>query len=634
MIDRQPEGLSIPSSRLEPSGIRRALCIAPHPDDEILGCGGLLASLVAAGSEVSTLILTRGERSHGEPSEAVALIRMAESLKAAQVLGMPPPQFADFADRHLVYAEPLIAAIEAALNLHRPTHLLLTSLSEPHPDHQAAALAGMAAVQRLDFPVTLLFFEVGSPLQANAFVDITPVAALKWQAVAAFASQLGLEAYEPHARAFASLRAFGLGADCTAAEAFFRVESAALHQQGASAAMPFWPLLRQQQQLANVPRQLPLVSVLVRSMDRQFLADAIASIAVQTYPHIEVVVVNASSAVHSAIACPPARMTVRLIDPHETTSNTGACSRSKAANLALQAAHGELALFLDDDDLIAPHHIQRLVSALQAHPAHVAAYAGVRVEGPGAAFLRDYDLPWSKHRLNGINYLPIHAVLFKLKEVQTRPLRFDEALPVLEDWDFWRQLSKTGDMVHCPGVSATYRQGHGDSSLGNAAHANHWQAWHAKLTQQFVDQTNTAELAQTLTWHAIELDRLQTNFDKSTLFQQQTNQQLSQSLSEQQQSNQQLGQSLSEQQQTNQQLGQSLSEQQEANQQLGQSLGEQQQTNQQLTQTIEKLSSQSLELVQIANDLEFQISSIRHTRFWRHLSPLWRLEGWARSKLQ
>ena len=611
MIDRQQEGPSNPSSRLEPSDIKSALCIAPHPDDEILGCGGLLASLVAGGSKVSTLILTRGERSHGEPSEIVALIRMAESLKAAQVLGIPPPQFADFSDRQLCYAEPLIAAIEAALNQHRPTHLLLTSLSEPHPDHQVAALAGMAAVLRLKFPVTLLFYEVGSPLQANAFVDITPVAALKWQAVAAFTSQLDLEAYEPHARAFASLRAFGLGASCTAAEAFFRVESAALHAQGAAAAMPFWPQLRQQQQLANTPQQLPLVSVLVRSMDRPFLSDAIASIAAQTYPHIEVVVVNASGASHSAIAYPPGRMALRLVDPHASAGTTSVCNRSKAANLALQAARGELALFLDDDDLIAPHHLQRLINALEAHPTHVAAYAGVRVEGAEAEHQRDYDLPWSRHRLNGINYLPIHAVLFKLKEVQTRPIHFDETLPVLEDWDFWRQLSKLGDMVHCPGISATYRQGHGDSSLGNAAHANHWQAWHAKLTEQFVDQANAAELAQILIWHAIELDRVQTTLDKSALIQQKT----SQALSEQQEENQLLSQTI-ETRRTSY-LAQLIQEQE----------------NQLLSQTIETLSRQSLELVQIASDLEFQLGSIRRTRFWRHLSPLWRLERWVRSKL-
>jgi len=621
MIDRQVEPKSQSHWRVTAADIHSALCIAPHPDDEILGCGGLLAHLSAAGVAVNIRILTRGECSHGEPSEEVAQIRMAESRLAAQVLGLGPPVFAGFADRDLIYAEPLIADLEAALNQHRPSHLLLPSLSEPHPDHQAAALAGMAAVQRIGFPVTLLFYEVGSPLQANAFVDITAVAPLKWQAVAAFTSQLGLESYAPHARAFAALRAFGLGADCTAAEAYFRVESAALHAQGASAAMPFWPLLRQQQQLANVPQQLPLVSVLVRSMDRPFLADAIASIAAQTYPHIEVVVVNASGAAHSAIACPPARMALRLVDPHEAPSNTGVCSRSKAANLTLQAARGQLALFLDDDDLIAPHHIQRLVSALEANPASVAAYAGVRVEGPGAQFQRDYDLPWSMHRLNGINYLPIHAVLFKLKEVQARPLQFDETLPVLEDWDFWRQLSKTGDMVHCPGISATYRQGHGDSGLGNTAHANHWQAWHAKLTEQFVDQTTVGEVAQTLTWHAIELDRVQTRLEAGEQIhrqqleeQQQTSQQLTQSLAQQ----------LEEQQQTSQQLTQSLAQQ----------LEEQQQSNQQLSQSIETLSSQSLELVQIASDLEFQLSSIRHTRFWRHLSLLWRLEGWLRSKLQ
>jgi LmbE family N-acetylglucosaminyl deacetylase len=621
MIDRQTEPQNRAFSRMAAVDITSALCIAPHPDDEILGCGGLLAQLAAAGKAVHTRILTRGECSHGEPSEAVAHTRMAESRQAAQVLGLAPPQFADFADRHLIYAEPLIADLEAALHAHRPSHLLLPSLSEPHPDHQAVALAGMAAAQRLDFPVTLLFYEVGSPLQANTFIDITAVAPLKWQAVAAFASQLGIESYEPHSRAFAALRAFGQGPDCTAAEAFFRVESTALHAQGASAAMPYWPLLRQQQQLANTPQQLPLVSVLVRSMDRPYLADAIASIAAQTYPHIEVVIVNASGRTHSPVSGPSGRLTVRLIEPAAPQNKAAVCSRSAAANLALKAAIGQLALFLDDDDLIAPHHLQRLVSALEAHPRHVAAYAGVRVEGQGAAFQRDYDLPWSKHRLNGINYLPIHAVLFKLKEVQAQPLRFDETLPVLEDWAFWRQLAQHGDMVHCPGISATYRQGHGDSGLGNPAHANHWQAWHAKLTGQFIAETPALEIAQTITWHAIELDRLQTCLDQATRQQKQEDQQhLQQS--------QQQAQALSDQQQQSQQQAQqhaqALSDQQQQSQQQAQ----------QHAQALSDQQQQTQQLAQALGELSFQLRAIKHTRFWRHLAPLWRLEGWLRGKLQ
>lgn len=50
--------------RLDPAGVRRALVVAPHPDDEVLGPGGTLAVLAAGGTAVAVLALTDGEASH------------------------------------------------------------------------------------------------------------------------------------------------------------------------------------------------------------------------------------------------------------------------------------------------------------------------------------------------------------------------------------------------------------------------------------------------------------------------------------------------------------------------------------------------------------------------------------------
>jgi len=511
MLDRQTEALYYPQALLQLDAIESVLCVAPHPDDEVLACGGLLTQLAGRRCRINTLILSRGERAGAAPAMELAQVRQQESLSAARVLGLPAPRFHDFADRELVYAQPLIAAIGAALDQCRPQYLLLPSLSEPHPDHQAVALAGMAAAQRSPYPQTLLFYEVGAPLQPNLFVDISAVAALKWRAVAEFVSQLGIESYDTHARAFANLRAFGLGPACTQAEAFFRVDGSELRQQGAAAALPQWPLIRAQHRLANSPQQLPLVSVLIRSVDRPQLTEAIASVAVQTYSNIEIVVVNASGRDHGAIQYPRQRLSLQLLEPDRQAG----CGRARAANLALRAARGELAIFLDDDDLLAPEHIERLVAALAVRPMVIAAYAGVRVEGVGGAFQRNYDLPWSRYRIRGINYLPIHAVMFRLDRVRSSDLAFDESLPVLEDWDFWCKLATLSDFFHCPGVSAVYRQGHGESGLGEPEHANHWKTWHARLIERYAQRSSTAELSQTLAWHAVELDRVQASAESA-----------------------------------------------------------------------------------------------------------------------
>jgi hypothetical protein len=260
----------------------------------------------------------------------------------------------------------------------------------------------------------------------------------------------------------------------------------------------------------------------------------------QTHANLELVVVNASGGPHRPLDFLPPTLPWRVVSPPKTPPQTppqtphpfalslskgrpepvegpapttqttnGPCGRAQAANLALAAAQGEYALFLDDDDLLEPQHLERLIAALQSHPQAVGAYAGVRVETQDGAHLRDYDLPWSRQRLQGVNFLPIHAVLFRMDSVRQRGLCFDEQLPVLEDWDFWLQLTEAADLVHCPGVSAVYRQGLGQSALGDAQHPHHWRLWHRRLLQQRVQALTPDALTDMLAWHAVELDRTQ-----------------------------------------------------------------------------------------------------------------------------
>ena len=217
MQDKDTELNYYPKSWLSLQGAGPVLCIAPHPDDEVLGCGGALMLLARQGAHVQSLILTRGDKAPGTASQANAAARLQESIAAARIMGTLPPQCLDFKDRELCYSEPLISAILQGLQSLPPAGtgesawLFLPSLSEPHPDHQAAALAGMAAAQRWGQPVTVLFYEVGAPMHPNTYLDITQVAEQKWQAVAQFTSQLGLENYDSHSRAMATLRATLVG---------------------------------------------------------------------------------------------------------------------------------------------------------------------------------------------------------------------------------------------------------------------------------------------------------------------------------------------------------------------------------------------------------------------------------------
>ena len=210
--------------------------------------------------------------------------------------------------------------------------------------------------------------------------------------------------------------------------------------------------------------QRSLVSILIRSTDRPELAQALASIATQTYPAIEIVIVNAAGT--GVVAIPDDfPVPVRVL--------TGqALRRSLAANALLESAQGRWGLFLDDDDWLAPGHIERLVAVMDANPDLTAAYGGVScVELDTAAVdgyteLRRFDEHFDPVRLMFENYIPINAMLFDLA-LTHKPLgpRFDSRFDLFEDWDFWLQLLVLGPFFHVPGVSAYYRI-HGAFGMG------------------------------------------------------------------------------------------------------------------------------------------------------------------------
>ncbi len=151
----------------------------------------------------------------------------------------------------------------------------------------------------------------------------------------------------------------------------------------------------------------PLVSVLVRSMERDTLRDALDSIASQSLDDVEIVVVNAKGGTHCALPERWGRFVLRLVN-----DGGAPLTRSQACNAALDAARGQWLLFLDDDDTLDPAHLQRLLDALLAFEGARVAYAGVRVTDAAGQTIRSIDERFDRVRLWQANYLPIHAVLF------------------------------------------------------------------------------------------------------------------------------------------------------------------------------------------------------------------------------
>lgn len=137
-----------------------AVVIAPHPDDESLGCGALIAEAVRAGRSVRIIIVSDGTGSHPNsksfPFEGLRALRESETINAASALGLPPEavRFLRLPDRFVpATGEAAKRAVEEIVSTARTTGasaLFVSWRLDPHCDHRAAYALVREAQGRLD----------------------------------------------------------------------------------------------------------------------------------------------------------------------------------------------------------------------------------------------------------------------------------------------------------------------------------------------------------------------------------------------------------------------------------------------------------------------------------------------------
>jgi LmbE family N-acetylglucosaminyl deacetylase len=187
--------------------------LAPHPDDESLGCGGLLALLRQAGHPVWCVLVTDGTMSHPNsrkfPAPARQALRLAELQAALAELAVPLPalhclNLPDGAVPELATTAGAAAAqrLAAFLAGTQPATVVVPWRRDPHPDHRATYQLLMAALQQLPQPPRVLEYVVWAweraapadlprPGEVHGWqLDITSVLAQKQRAIAAHHSQL------------------------------------------------------------------------------------------------------------------------------------------------------------------------------------------------------------------------------------------------------------------------------------------------------------------------------------------------------------------------------------------------------------------------------------------------------------
>jgi N-acetylglucosamine malate deacetylase 1 len=191
---------------------KSALVVAPHPDDETLGCGGVLAKITRAGGTVYVLFVTDGSASHpGHPVLSpvrLAALRRDEARAATGALGIKWHNvfFLDtpdgtLASLDLAHTDEVVAKIADILTKTTAEVLLLTYRHDGSTDHEASIAIVQEALrltgqqpQILEFPIwawrnPLMLIKPILTSRLIWRVDISDVRALKKAALGAYISQ-------------------------------------------------------------------------------------------------------------------------------------------------------------------------------------------------------------------------------------------------------------------------------------------------------------------------------------------------------------------------------------------------------------------------------------------------------------
>jgi LmbE family N-acetylglucosaminyl deacetylase len=257
------ENWYIPYTAIKTLPQGNVLIIAPHPDDEIFGCGGAISQYLAQNQSVQVLILTDGSAAEAHSDEDSRLLyvatRQQESNHAAQIIGYGRPEFWEFTDRELPQEEWLIERLYQYLIRHHINQVYAPSTLEIHPDHIAAAHLAVEAVKRCGQTVTLCMYEIGMPIRPNRLLDITAHLGRKQHAIYAFHSQLKLHNYCDFILGLNQYRAYTLPSSVRAAEAYYAINGEELRhhpvQEFGQSPVTF-ALEQAQQKIAELEKQL------------------------------------------------------------------------------------------------------------------------------------------------------------------------------------------------------------------------------------------------------------------------------------------------------------------------------------------------------------------------------------------
>ena len=233
-----------------------------------------------------------------------------------------------------------------------------------------------------------------------------------------------------------------------------------------------------------------LVSVVIPSYNHaRFLGEAIQSVLAQTYPRVEIIVVDDGSGDNTAevAAMYPSVQYVRQ-------NNQGLAA---ARNTGLRASHGDILVFLDADDRLMPESLEQGVQHLLNSPESAFVSGRYRYIKEDGSIMHEYSQepadpdPYAAF-LQG-NYIGMHATVAYRRAAIEAEGGFNPALPACEDYDLYLRIARSHPVSVHNHVVAEYRQ-HGNNlsrdpglMLKSALTVLHFNREYARSNQHYLE---------------------------------------------------------------------------------------------------------------------------------------------------
>jgi LmbE family N-acetylglucosaminyl deacetylase len=197
----QVSGVYNRSAMVWEPGAEKVLVLAPHMDDETIGCGGTLVLHAQRGAQITVMFLTDGRNGsseinalYGEEREKrqkeLIEIRTTEARSALQRLGVNRMICLDAEDGALSQCTWAAEKLRDVLRKQQPDLVYLPFYLEEHPDHRAASQVLLDAVAGTSLQFQCMGYEVWTPLFPNCLVRIDSSVEVKKQALQEYRSQL------------------------------------------------------------------------------------------------------------------------------------------------------------------------------------------------------------------------------------------------------------------------------------------------------------------------------------------------------------------------------------------------------------------------------------------------------------